>query len=328
MSRRAAFLVTALIAAAARAEAPSGLALPLDCEPGQSCWPLYYVDHDPGPGVQDYACGQLTRDRHTGTDFAIRDLNAMVDGVEVRAAAAGVVDALRDGAPDVPLEEGGREAIAGRECGNGIRIAHEDGWTTWYCHLRRSSLMVAEGDRVEVGQPLALVGLSGETSFPHLHFEVRRGEQAIDPFVGLQRGEPCSAVAEPLWRPEVMAQLTYRPVALTSAGIAPAPPEAEDARRGYHNRATLAVTSRVLELWAEGFWVEVGDRASFRLMGPGGTSVLDQEVVVDRARQRWFQFVGARRPGAAWPAGTYTGEVTLERAGTAPLMLRRTVELR
>jgi hypothetical protein len=323
-------LVTVILLAAltARAEMPTDLALPLDCEPGQSCWILRYVDHDPGPGVRDYACGPVTGDGHKGTDFAIRDLKAMVEGVEVRAAAAGVVDALRDGVPDVTVEDGGREAIAGRECGNGIRIAHDDGWTTWYCHLRRGSLMVAQGDRVEVGQPLALVGLSGETSFPHLHFDVRQGERVIDPFVGLQRTEQCGAGPEPLWRAEVMAQLAYQPVVLTNAGISPTAPEPEDARRGYHDRATLAVTSRVLELWVEGFWVEAGDRASFRLIGPGGSSVLEQNVVIDRARQRWFQFMGARRPGDAWPAGTYTGEVTLERAGTEPVVIRRAVELR
>ena len=328
MPRWAAFLLTVLVAMTARAEALTDLALPLDCEPGASCWVVYYVDDDPGPGVQDYTCGQLTRDAHKGIDFAIRDLKAMVEGVEVRAAAAGVVDALRDGVPDVTVEEGGREAIAGRECGNGIRIAHEGGWTTWYCHLRRGSLMVAEGDRVEAGQPLALVGLSGETSFPHLHFDVRHGEQAIDPFVGLERTEQCGPGPEPLWRADVMAQLTYQPVVLTSAGISPTPPDPEDTRRGYHNRAMLAVTSRVLELWVEGYWVEAGDRASFRLIGPGGASVLEQAVVIDRDRQRWFQFVGARRPGDAWPAGTYTGEVTLERAGTEPVTIRRTVELR
>ena len=80
------------------------LALPIDCRPGVDCWILRYVDHDPGPGVRDYACGKLAGDGHKGTDFAIRDQAAMVAGVEVRAAAAGIVDALRDGMPDQILE--------------------------------------------------------------------------------------------------------------------------------------------------------------------------------------------------------------------------------
>ncbi len=142
MPRLAAILAGLLVAVAARAEMPTDLALPIDCKPGEDCWIVRYVDHDLGPGVLDYACGALTGDGHNGTDFAIRDLAAMAAGVEVRAAAAGVVDALRDGVPDVSVEEGGREAIAGKECGNGIRIAHGDGWTTWYWPLRRGCILV------------------------------------------------------------------------------------------------------------------------------------------------------------------------------------------
>ncbi len=118
------------------------LVLPIDCEPGKICWIVHYVDHDPGPGVARLRCGSITTDGQKGTDIAIRDLAVLARGVEVRAAAHGVVDALRDGMPDVSVEQSGRAAIAGRECGNGLRIAHGDGWTTWYCHLRRGSLMV------------------------------------------------------------------------------------------------------------------------------------------------------------------------------------------
>jgi murein DD-endopeptidase MepM/ murein hydrolase activator NlpD len=281
--------------ATVQAEAPSDLLLPIDCEPGFDCWILRHVDHDQGPGVRDHACGRLTGDGHKGTDFAIRDLAAMVGGVEVRAATAGTVDALRDGMPDQRLEQAGLEALGGRSCGNGIRLDHGDDWTTWYCHLRRGSLMVQEGDTVEAGQALALVGLSGETSFPHLHFDLRHGD---------------------------------RPVVLAHAGIAPTPPEAEDARRGYHDRSALAITSRVLELWVEGYWVEAGDRVEFRITGPDGAPVLAHTVELDRSWANWFQFAGARRPGDAWPAGTYVGEVTLQREGLAPVSLERTVELR
>jgi hypothetical protein len=318
------FLFVSLSAAA---EAPTDLLLPIDCEPGVDCWMLRYVDHDPGPGARDYACGKLAGDGHKGTDFAIRDLAAMVAGVEVRAAAAGIVDALRDGMPDQSLDEAGREALGGRSCGNGIRLDHGDGWSTWYCHLRRGSLMVQEGDRVEAGHALALVGLSGETTFPHLHFDLRQGDRAVDPFVGAG-AQGCGQGERPLWQEGVLAALDYQPVALVSAGIAPAPPQAEDARRGYHGGATLAVTSRVLELWVDGYWVEAGDRVRFTITGPDGTAVLAHTVELDRSFAHWFQFVGARRSGDAWPAGTYAGEVTLQRDGLDALTLERKVELR
>src|SRR5919106_3665546 len=300
-----ALMLMALPVAAAHAEAPKELLLP-----------------------RDYACGKLTGDGHRGTDFAIRDLAAMVAGVEVGAAAGGVVEALRDGMPDQSLDEAGLEALGGRSCGNGIRLDHGDGWSTWYCHLRRGSLMVQEGDRVEAGQALALVGLSGETTFPHLHFDLRHGDRAIDPFVGADGAQDCGPGREPLWQAEVMAAFAYRPVLLTDAGFAPAPPEAEDVRRGYHDRADLAITSRVLELWVEGYWVEAGDRVQFSITGPDGEPVLAHTVELDRGFARWFQFVGARRPGEAWPAGIYLGEVTLEREGIAPVSLERTVEVR
>jgi Peptidase family M23 len=328
MPRTIALLIALVVGAPAAAAAPADLLLPVDCRPGTDCWVLRYVDHDAGPNARDYRCGPITGDGHKGTDFAIRDLKAMVEGVEVRAAAAGVVEALRDGMADVSVEETGREAVAGRECGNAIRIAHEGGWTTWYCHLRRGSLMVAEGDRVEVGQPLALVGLSGDTSFPHLHFDVRQGEQVIDPFVGIERAEPCGPGPQPLWRADVMAELDYQPVVLTNAGIATAAPEMEDVGRGWHRQTRLPVTVPALVLWVEGYWVETGDRVRFELSGPDGAPVVDRTVDLDRGWRRWFQFMGARRPGDAWPAGTYTGEVTLERAGTEPVAIRRAVDLR
>jgi hypothetical protein len=310
-----AFLVTLLVALAAQAEAPTDLALPLDCTPGEDCWVLRYVDLDPGPGAHDYMCGALTSDRHKGTDFAIRDLAVMTDGVLVRAAAAGVVDALRDGVPDISVAERGAEAIEGQECGNGIRIAHGDGWTSWYCHLRRGSLMVAEGDRVEVGQPLALVGLSGETSFPHLHFDLRHGEQAVDPLVGLGRETACGPGPEPLWRPEVMARLDYRPVVLTNAGIATAAPELADIERGWHQLTSLPVTAPALVLWVEGYWVAAGDRVHLSLTAPDGSAVVERALDLDRGRAHWLQFAGARRPGDSWSPGTYKGSVTLDRGG-------------
>jgi hypothetical protein len=327
---RPAVLLLPLVLPAPAAAQPPPLALPIDCTPGIDCWVLRYVDHDPGPGVRDYMCGGITGDGHKGVDIAIGDLATMAAGVEVRAAAAGVVDALRDGVADVSVNEGGREAIAGRECGNGIRLAHGDGWTTWYCHLRRGSLMVKQGDRVAAGQPLGLVGLSGETSFPHVHFDVRHGDAIVDPFVGTAPAAECGPGRQPLWAPEVMDQLAYQPVVLTDAGFATTAPDKEDVRRGWHRLSALPTASPALVLWAEGYWLEAGDRVTFRLRGPDGAAMVDHAIEIDKNQQRWLGFAGAARPGAAWPAGTYSGEVVLERATAGPrrLTLERAVALR
>jgi hypothetical protein len=330
MARTTTLLVLLLLAAPAAAAPPHDLALPVDCRPGTDCWLLRYVDHDPSPGVRDYMCGGLTGDGHKGTDIAIRDLAAMAAGVEVRAAAAGVVDALRDGMADVSIDETNRPAIEGKECGNGIRLAHGDGWTTWYCHLRRGSLMVEQGDRVAAGQPLALVGLSGDTSFPHLHFDLRHGDDAVDPFVGTELAAECGPGRQPLWAADVMAQLSYQPVLLTNAGFAVAAPKKEDVRRGWHQATDLPVTSPALVLWVEGYWFEPRDRVRLRLLGPDGGAILDQAFEIGERRQRWLQFAGKRRPGERWQAGTYAGEIVLERPAAAEALtvtIQRQVEL-
>jgi murein DD-endopeptidase MepM/ murein hydrolase activator NlpD len=330
MRRLFALLVPLVLAVPAAARPLEQLALPIACTPGEDCWVVRYVDHDPGSGARDYMCGGLAGDGHKGTDIAIRDLATMAAGVEVRAAAAGVVDALRDGMADLSVNEAGRQAIEGRECGNGIRLAHGDGWTTWYCHLRRGSLMVRQGDRVETGQPLALVGLSGETSFPHVHFDARQGERVVDPFVGTAPAADCGPGPQPLWASEVMDQLAYQPVLLTDAGFATAAPDKEDVRRGWHRLAALPVASPALVLWAEGYWVAAGDRVTFRLRAPDGATIVDHVMNIDEGQQRWLGFAGAARPGPAWPAGTYAGEVVLEREmADAPqrVTLERPIEL-
>ncbi len=63
--------------------------------------------------------------------------------------------------------------------GNLLLVKHSDGWLTAYAHTQ--SILVAKGDTVERGQPIARVGSSGNVASPQLHFEVRKGKRAIDP---------------------------------------------------------------------------------------------------------------------------------------------------
>jgi murein DD-endopeptidase MepM/ murein hydrolase activator NlpD len=66
-----------------------------------------------------------------------------------------------------------------RGYGNLIVIQHEGDLLTVYAH--NSELLVARGDKVRVGQRIALSGQSGHASGPHLHFEVRSGQIPVDP---------------------------------------------------------------------------------------------------------------------------------------------------
>lgn len=295
---------------------PAGLQLPINCKPGQDCWVVRYVDHDPGPGAKDYACGAMTGNGHKGTDFAIRDLAAMSAGVLVRAVAAGRVLAVRDGMEDRLINISDAKSVGGRECGNGVRIDHGDGWVSLYCHLRRGSPLVMEGDDVVAGQSLGLVGLSGQTSFPHLHFDLRHQDKIVDPFVGQERTAECGPEKASLWTQDVQAMIDYRPPLLTNSGITAVKPDKDDTRKGWHRARSLPANSPSLTIWVDGYWFERGDQVRFLLKGPDQHSVVDRHLDVGQHRQRWFSFASAPRPVGGWPRGTYRGEVQVQRAGS------------
>jgi hypothetical protein len=299
------------------------LGLPIACTPGQTCWIANYVDHDKGPGFRDYHCGALGYDGHDGTDFALRDEGAMRDGVAVTAAAAGTVRGARDGMPDTGLREG-KDAIAGRECGNGVVIVHEDGWETQYCHMRQGSVAVRPGERIERGQQLGLVGLSGNTEFPHLHLTLRHGRQPIDPFLGEEAYGACRISTHSLWDEATRTALTYRPIAIYNAGFAGAAPKAEAIRRG--ERDAPSKSSEALVLWADIFGIEPGDRIGLRIAGPDGAVLVENARTMDRRSIRRFEFAGKRAPAGAWPSGTYKGEIAVTR-GELTVQHQESIEL-
>ena len=85
------------------------------------------------------------------------------------------------GAP-VRAAENGVIAYAGNELrgfGNLLLVKHDNGWITAYAHTQ--DLAVKRGERVKKGQVIAHIGSSGNVTTPQLHFELRRGKNAVDP---------------------------------------------------------------------------------------------------------------------------------------------------
>ena len=63
--------------------------------------------------------------------------------------------------------------------GRYILIAHENGIQTLYAHMSKTAMKV--GDKVESSDIIGFVGLTGYSTGPHIHFEVRVDEKRIDP---------------------------------------------------------------------------------------------------------------------------------------------------
>lgn len=63
--------------------------------------------------------------------------------------------------------------------GKYIRLQHENDFTTVYAHL--DTILVHTGDRVTAGDKIGLVGSTGKSTGPHLHFEIRKSGTPVNP---------------------------------------------------------------------------------------------------------------------------------------------------
>ena len=173
---------------------------PLAQSPGYS-YPGYYaisnyVDQDPAAGdnaTLDYNCGSRTYDGHKGTDIRISPFpwNKMAnEEVRIIAAASGTIVSKWDGNFDQNCE------WADGLNWNGIAIEHSDGSKTFYGHMKNGTVTSKDiGDDVSAGEYLGLVGSSGYSTGPHLHFEVYDDQgDLVDPFDGA-----CNSLNNSSW---------------------------------------------------------------------------------------------------------------------------------
>ncbi|MFN8791317.1 MAG: M23 family metallopeptidase [Bdellovibrionales bacterium] len=89
--------------------------------------------------------------------------------------------------------QGGIVIYTGRDFrgfGKMILIEAANGWATLYAHL--DQILVSEGQRVRIGESIGLMGNTGRSTGPHLHFEVRRDKAPQDPLLYLPGGLEAS----------------------------------------------------------------------------------------------------------------------------------------
>ena len=117
--------------------------------------------------------------QHAGTDYAA------AQGTPVRAVGDGVV------------------IFAGRKggYGNAIEVRHPNGFVTRYGHLRGFAKSTRRGARVDIGQTIGFVGMTGWATGPHLHYEFRVADQPRDPMsAAVPNASPLSGERLPEFR--------------------------------------------------------------------------------------------------------------------------------
>ena len=302
------------------------LQLPIQCQPGNDCYIQNFTDHDPSPGWQDYTCGSLSYNGHRGTDFALPTVKMMEEGVNVLAAAPGTVMAFRDGEPDISVRERGRVGLAGKDAGNSVRIRHAGGWETQYSHMKKGSIAVKVGQKVNVGTVLGQVGLSGNTEFPHMHFSVRFRGRDIDPFA--PKPQKCGSGQATLWAPALKDSLRYRPTGLVNAGFSTEVPQREKVDSGAYFTPTLPTDAPSLVFWAVIYGIQKDDRIDLRLNDPEQTTIYHEQRQAFNNQAMLFAFTGKQRTAeSTWRPGEYTGQVSLSRKGKKMIETTRTISV-
>jgi murein DD-endopeptidase MepM/ murein hydrolase activator NlpD len=111
------------------------------------------------------------------SSFGPKDNGLHNDGINIAASAGTPVLAAEDGVVAYVGDELGGY-------GNLVLLRHGDGWVTAYAH--NADVRVARGQRVSRGQVIATVGTTGDVAQPQSHFEIRKGQDAVNPMLYLE----------------------------------------------------------------------------------------------------------------------------------------------
>lgn len=153
--------------------------------------------------LRDHMCGSKTYDGHQGTDFVIRGFTQMDGTVNVMAVEDGeIIHVTED------LFDRETEGIVEYGLGNYVGIYHSaSNRYSYYAHLKTNSVIAEVGDLVSAGEIIAEVGSSGNSTDPHLHFELWNPGLLTDPTID-PWGAPCDAGSN-LWSSSPNYDTTY-----------------------------------------------------------------------------------------------------------------------
>ena len=172
----AAFGAVAVLAMAAAPLPSPDLAATGETYAAPEAPPATAVAEPAGPVTREIAFESPVKGYAVNSAFGLRRLPGQAarrhEGVDIAAPKGTGVYVAAEGA----VTRTGYDAAG---YGRFVEIRHPNGMTTLYAHLSR--LDVRSGDRLGAGERIGLVGSTGRSTGPHLHFEVRRGDRQVNP---------------------------------------------------------------------------------------------------------------------------------------------------
>jgi len=297
------------------------LQFPVACTLDEDCFVQQLPDMNPGPGAVDPYCGDATYDGHDGVDIRLKSLADMRRGVAVVAAASGTVLRVRDAMEDrLVLGPAAKDAVDGRECGNGVVVDQGDGVVAQYCHLRRGSVVVLPGEKLEAGDKIGEIGASGLAAFPHVHLSLRRNGTKLDPLTQRPLAAGCAkTAAEPGFLKGHQDLLRNDFLAIMSVGLSGTPVDYDRlVVEGPPPSPTPQDVNTIGYAWIIN--LQKGDQIRTVMTDPSGEVSFDRtSSPLESHKAAYSTFSGLRRSPAP---GLWTVEVSVLREGE-PILRRR-----
>lgn len=289
-----------------------------DGAPYNEVWGISnYVDHNseyPNK-VLDYNCGTKTYDtmagyNHMGVDIFTWPFGWKMmdnDEAEIIAAAPGQIISIGRNRPD-------RSCKFNDDIWNGVYVQHADGSVAMYGHMKKGSPTLKNaGDTVERGEYLGIIGSSGNSTGPHLHFEVYSevelngvGQNVlVDPYVG-----DCNSMNTESWWMDQKPYVNPNINAVMTHSAVPVFPSCPDQEITYEKNAFEPGEKAIIAIYLRD--QIAGTKVNLKVLQPNGTAYFnwDFDLAHNYTSSYWYWSIDLPSQSGEWTwRATYQGQV-------------------
>jgi hypothetical protein len=179
----------------------------------------------------------------------------MDSGIYVLAAAEGVVTFIEDN-----LFDREKQSVIEKGLGNLVVIDHQNGYVSYYAHLKKNSVMVKVGDTVKAQTRIAQIGSSGNSTDAHLHFELWYDSSIlVDPFEG-----DCGNAAS-LWKEPIPYDTSH---AIWTSGLSNYILNLDTVREEPNNQVVFSENDEAISYWSIMRGVRKNDSLKLKWFNP------------------------------------------------------------